>query len=140
MHLQPETAGGRGLTLHLDPAVGVTGEAQASVALPPCCVARLRFELVVKLDGIAKQARDVGVGPQLAHEPGCMPRRAGSELMPLDEQRFHAELGQMIGDSATDDPTADDDDLGALRQLGHVFSISSNATKAASKRRRFSSV
>ena len=62
MHLQAEAARGRGLTLHLDPAVGVAGEPKPAVTLPPRGVARFGFELLVQFHRIAEQARDVGVG------------------------------------------------------------------------------
>ena len=140
MHLQAEAAGGRRLALHLDPAIFIAGETQATVTLPAGRIARLCFDLLIKLHRIAQQARDVGVCAQLADKAGRVPGGAGSELMPLEQQDLHTALRQMIGDRAADDPAADHDDFCALRQFGHVLSISSNAVKAASKRRRFSSV
>ena len=47
LHVEPKTARGRRLPLHLDPAVGVAGEAQPAIALPAGRVTSLRFELLV---------------------------------------------------------------------------------------------
>ena len=48
--------------------------------------------------------------------------------MALEKQCFNPELGEMIGDGTADDSPSDNDDLRALGQLAHDFSISSNAT------------
>ncbi len=44
--------------------------------------------------------------------------------MTLKQQHFHAALGEVIGDGAADDAAADDNDLGAVRQIGHFNSVS----------------
>ncbi len=125
--------------LHLGPALGGAGEAEAAVHLPAGGEAGLGLQPVVEGDGVAEELGDVGVGAELADEAGGVPGGAGGELVPLQQDDVgEAHQAEVVGRGAADDAAADDDDLGRCREVGHGRSL--KAAQAASKRARFSAV
>jgi hypothetical protein len=124
MHFEPEGRGGGRLPLHLGPALGIAGEPQASIALPPGGQAGVLLEPVIEFDGVAKELRDVGTRAQLSDKPGGVPSRAAGQLSLLEQEDVgETPLAQVLGDRTADDAAADDDDFRGRRQLAHARSI-----------------
>ena len=110
LHLEPEGARSRRLSLQLDPARGIAGQPQAAVHLPAARESGLGFERVVERDRMSQQLRDVRAAAQLPDEARGVVRRARRQLVALDDDRVApAEPGQVIGSRASDDAAADDD-------------------------------
>ena len=75
----------------------------------------LGLELGVQLRRVLHQAGGALRGPQLADQPGGVPRCAAGQLALFEEDDIgDAELGQVIRDAGADDAAADDDDVGAV--------------------------
>ena len=66
-----------------------------------------------QLHRVASQARHVLRSPELCNEPCGMPGRAASQFFAFQNDDIrNAKLGQMVGNGASDDATAYDDDFG----------------------------
>ena len=94
--------------------------------------ARLRLQPRVELGGVFREPRHVGRGAELRDQAGGVPGRAAGELLAFQEDHVApAELGQVIGDGATDHTPADDDGArGGGRWSGerHARSLSFRAS------------
>ena len=67
------------------------------------------FDLLVDLEGVVLELRDVGVGVERVHAARRVPGRAGSELGAFEQGHvFPAVLGEVVKDAATDHASADD--------------------------------
>src|SRR4029079_14870631 len=113
MHFQPEAVRGGRLALDLDEALRVTGEAQTSIALPAGRLPGFRLELVVELDRVLQELRDIGGSAELSNETGGMASRTGGDIGALQHHGIGpAIFAEMKGGAAADDAAADDDRTG----------------------------
>ena len=109
MHVEAKGMRRCGLTPDLGPAVGVAGQSQAAVHLPPRRNAGFRLQPVIEIDRIAQQLGDIGIGAQLPDQPRRMERGARCQFGAFQQNRVGpAQLGQMIGGGTADDAAADD--------------------------------
>src|SRR6202030_2678770 len=70
------------------------------------------LDLLVEIDGVLLQLRDVGVAVDRVHAAGGMPGRARGQLVALDEHDVApAGFRQVVEDAGADDAAADDGDL-----------------------------
>jgi hypothetical protein len=75
-----------------------------------------RLELVVELDRVLQELRDIGGSAELSNETGGMESRTGGELGALQQHGIGpAIFGEMKGGAAADDAAADDDRTGMSR-------------------------
>ena len=73
-------------------------------------LAGLGLETAIELGGIFGHLGHALRTAQLAYQSGGVPSGAAGQLTALQQHHVgNAELGQMIGDRATDDAAADDD-------------------------------
>jgi hypothetical protein len=87
------------------------GEIQAAGLVNAAGDAGLAFDFAIELDSVILKRRDVRVSVQGVHSAGCMPRRAGSEFRPFQQDGIvHSKLGQVVENAATNNATADHDD------------------------------
>src|SRR5579885_2310143 len=83
----------------------------AAAGLPTGGLAGLRLERAVELDAVAAHAGHGAGGPHLADQARRVPGRAARDPALLQHQHVAlAELRQVIGEAASDDAAADDDD------------------------------
>ena len=124
LDLEPEAPPHRGAALQLQEALDVRRHRERPVLPEPGRLPRLRLQRREQLGGVLRQLRHPPRRPQLAHEPGRVPRRPAGELPPLQEQDVgDAEPGQVVRDRAADDTAADDDDVGASGEGGGHGSV-----------------
>ena len=72
----------------------------------------LGLDLLVQLDRVLLQPRDVRVAVQRVHATGRVPRRAGGQLLAFEQHDVGpAGLGEVVEHAGADDTAADDDDL-----------------------------
>ncbi len=92
-----------------------------------------RLETAVSADDLTPVAEDlqtfvgqlrfVGVGVVHAHESARFAAGAGAQVGALDQgDVLHSGLGQVVGDAAPVDSTADDDDVGCCHLISPGFS------------------
>ena len=84
-----------------------------------------RLQRSIQLGAIAHQSRQIAAAAQLPDQPRRVPRRTVCELQAFQQHHVaHTALGQMVGDAATDDASADDDDAGFCGQIhSHVIPV-----------------
>ena len=71
------------------------------------------LDLVVQLDGVLLQARDIRVAVQGVHATGRVPGRAAGQLAALEQYRVgHSGLGQVVEHARPDHTAADHHDVG----------------------------
>ena len=76
-------------------------------------LARLGLDLLVQVDRVLLQPGDVGVAVERVHAARGVPRRAGGELLALEQHDVGpARLGEVVEHDAPDHPATDHDDLG----------------------------
>ena len=126
--------GGRDL-LHVDAAVAVErrdppvllepirvgGELDEADRLEPGRLPGLGLEPRVQVARVlAHLGRGLRRRAERHHQPGRVPRRAGRELVALEEHDVApAHVRQVVRDRAADDAATDHDDPGPCRQFGH---------------------
>ena len=94
-------------------ALAVVGEHQPAGQVDRAVLARPGLDLPVQLDRVLLQLGDVGIAVQRVHAAGRVPRRAGRQLLALDEHDVGpAGLREVEEDGGADDATADHHDLG----------------------------
>ncbi len=121
VHLHAEAFRRGHQPLDLDQAFLRTGEPQAARHLPARGLAGLGLEALVKFDAVRQQPGDVGVGAQLADQPGGMEGGPARQFVALEQHHvLPAQPGQMIGDRAADDTAADDDRASLSGYPAHV--------------------
>ena len=114
--LEPEAAAHGGVALELDEPFLVGRHEQRPILLVAGGLAGLLLQGQQNLGGVLGEARHVERGAELPDQARGMPRRpAGQRLSFQQDDVGPARPGQVIGDAATDDAAADDDDPGLLR-------------------------
>jgi hypothetical protein len=110
--IHPEVAAAR--LGHLQPvdALARPGEHDAAGDVHTAGLARDLLDLLVEIDRVLLQFRDVRVAVDRVHAAGGVPGRARGQLRALDQQHvFPAGLGQVIKNARADHAAADDDDF-----------------------------
>ncbi len=80
----------------------------------------LGFQVGEQVGGVLGQPGEVASRPELADQPGRVPRRATRELLAFEQHDIGAiTLGEVVGNAASDDAPADDHDTGMTREIGH---------------------
>jgi hypothetical protein len=87
-------------------------DAEAPDLAPAGVNARLLFQPPIQVGAVAHHLRQAGARAQLPDQPGGVERRAARQFVPLDDDHvFPAHKGEMVGNAASSNPAADDDDL-----------------------------
>ena len=121
LHRQPEALGHRRQPLQFHHPLGRTRKAQAADLVPVDGLAGFRFQPAVHLDRLLQHSSRVTRRPQLPDEAGGMPGGTVGEPVLFDEDDVAlAHLRQVIGDTASEDAAADDDDSRPCRQARGV--------------------
>ena len=93
-------------------ALAVVGEHQPARQVDRAVLAGARLDRAVQLDRVLLQLGHVGVAVERVHPAGGVPRRAGGELLALDEHDVGPPgLGEVVQHRRADDATPDDDCL-----------------------------
>ena len=137
VHQRPERGGlGRGdearvdaermrqrfLAANVNQAVGVGGDGQRAALHPAACLAGLRFQPRIQVDGILNHAGQVARVAQRPHLRRGMPSAAGGESVALHQHRIaDAEPAQVIQRRAAHNAAADDHHRGLRRRGGGAF-------------------
>ena len=110
VHPEVATAGdGHPQEVHPDLRVG---QHQPARQMDRAVLAADPLDLLVQLDGVLLELRDVRVAIERVHPAGRVPRRAGRQLAPLEQHDVGpARLGQVVQHAGADDAPTDDDDL-----------------------------
>ena len=125
---------GRGAAQLDHPVLGA-GDGDSPALLVPGGQSGLVLEFGIELGGVLHQPGLALRCPQLADQTGGVPGGAAGQLALLEQHDVgEAELGQVVGDAGADHAAADDDDLGAVGQLG---GHQSSACTSSSSRARF---
>jgi len=112
LHVHAEVAAA-GLR-HAQPveALGGVGELEPAGQVDAAVLAGLLLDLAVQVDGVLLQAGHVGVAIERVHASGGVPRRAGRELLALDEHDVGPPLlREVVEHRRPDHSSSDDDDL-----------------------------
>ena len=110
VHTQVPTAGNR----HAQPVhtVLVRGERDPTRQVDAAILARALLDLAVQLHRVLLQLGDVRVSVERVHAPGRVPRRAGRQLLALDQHNVvPAVLGEVEQHRSADHSPADHDHL-----------------------------
>ena len=93
------------------PVFGV-GQHQPTAQVDRTALAGDLLDLLVEVDRVLLEARDIRVAVQGVHAAGRVPRGPGRELPALEQDDvLPAGLGQVVQDTRADDAAADDDGL-----------------------------
>ena len=115
VEVHPEVAAaglGHSQEVHADLGVG---EHEAARQVDRAVLPRDALDLLVQLDRVLLEARDVRVAVERVHPAGRVPGRAGRQLAPLEQDDVGpAGLGEVVQHAGADHAAADDDDLGLL--------------------------
>jgi len=112
LRLETEAAGGGGLPADLDEALGAGRYGNRSGPAEARRLARLFFQASVKLGALAGQSGQVRRRPQLAEQPGRVPRGTTGQLAPFEQADATPTASRQVKRHTTaDDPAADDDNL-----------------------------
>ena len=111
LHVETEVAAARhGEPQEIHPLAGAR-EVDAAGDVDPAGLPGFGLEILVELDRVLLQLRDVGVAVQRMHAAGRVPRRARRQLVALDQHHVGPTgLGEMIENAGADDAAADDGD------------------------------
>ena len=112
LEVHPEVAAsGDGHPQEVHPVLGV-GQHQPAAQVDGAALAGDLLDLLVEVDGVLLEPRDVRVAVQGVHAAGRVPGGTGGELATLEEDDvLPAGLGQVVQDARPDDAAADDDGL-----------------------------
>ena len=110
--LHPEVPAARlGHPQEVHPDLGV-GEHQATGQVDRAVLAGDPLDLLVQLDRVLLEPRDVGIAVERVHPAGRVPGAAGGELATLEQHHVGpAGLREVIEDARPDHAPTDDDDL-----------------------------
>ena len=113
LELHPEVAAaGDGHPEEVHPGL-VAGEHQPAGQVDRAVLAGFLLDLLVQLDRVLLEPRHVRVAVEGVHAAGRVPRGAGGQLAPLEQDDVGpAGLRQVIQHAGADDAPTDDDDLG----------------------------
>ena len=105
-------AAGLGHAQPVEP-LAVVGQHQPAGQVDRAVLPGAGLDRAVQLDRVLLQLGDVGVAVEGVHAAGRVPRRAGRQLLALDEHDVGpAGLGEVVQHRRADDAASDDDDLG----------------------------
>ena len=111
--LDTEALGDGGGSLDLIQAVRVPRDGEGSVLFEAGRLAGLGFEAGIELHVVTGQFGQAMAGAKLHDQSGSVPRCAAGQRTALEDNYVgKAELGQMVGDTASGDAAADDNDAG----------------------------
>ena len=106
---QPERLGPAGLAAKLLHPLLAGGEADPAALGPAGVELRLVLQPAVELHRVHHHLRQRDRAAQLANEPRRVERRAGGELVAVEQDHVvPAQLGEVVGDRGPADPAADD--------------------------------
>ena len=111
---------------HLHEAIGRGRDPQRAALVPTGAEADLSLQARIQLAAVEHQPGQGRVRTQLADDAGRMPGRPARQLSLLEQDHVApAELRQVVCDATADGAAADDDDLGALREVvgGHCLAF-----------------
>ena len=112
VEVETEAAGGGGPLLQFeDPLLGAR-QMEAAALLPARRESRLRLQGLVEADAVLQHPGHVPVGAELSHEARRMPGGAAGQFALFQEDHIApSHLGQVVGDAAAHDASADNDNL-----------------------------
>ena len=112
LEFHPEVAApGDGHAEEVHPVLRV-GQHQPAAEVDRAALAGDLLDLLVEVDRVLLEARDVRVAVEGVHAAGRVPRRACGELAAFEKHDIlPARLRQVVQDARADDSTADDDSL-----------------------------
>ena len=111
IRIEPHVARLGALLLEIVEALRSRGQIDAARAMDAAGLAGERLQFLVELDGVALQARDVGVGVDGMNDARRMPGRARRQFLPFQQHHvLPPHLGEVIEDGAADHASPDDDD------------------------------
>ena len=121
--LDAEGPGERGLAAQLLGALAGERDGEGADHLHAGRDTRLGLQRGVEIGRVFREPGHVLRGAELADQPGRMPGGAAGELLALQEDHIGpAQLGEVVGERASRDATADDDGAGMGRKVSHLVS------------------
>ena len=117
VHVEPDAAGPARAPLQLHQALGAGRDPEAAEPVE-------HPQPLVQLDAVAAEPHHRRRGVELGHQAGRVAGRTAGQLSLLDQHHVPpARQRQVVGDAASGDTAADDDDLRAVGETGlyHVF-------------------
>ena len=131
LHRHPRRRGHAGVVLELVEPVAVQAEAHGAGRVEVHGQAGVGLELGEPLDARAQRAHQAPGAAPLRAQAGGVPGRAAGQLVLLEQDDVGlAEPRQVVGERGAGRAAADDDDLGALREVAHA----AGRSRAASTR------
>ena len=101
-------------------AFGRGSQPQAADLAPGSVLSGLVFQPAIQVGAVVHHAGQVGVRAHLAHQPGRVPGGAAGQFVTFKhDDIFPTHEGEMVGDTAPTDATADDDNLSMRRKIRH---------------------
>ena len=130
LHRMPERGADAGdMAQPVELVVGI-GDAQGAAVVEGDRLAGLRLDALVEIERVARHAAEPVAGHGVRDLSGRVPSRAGGELSLFDEHTVRPSFaGEVTGERATEDASADDHDA----RVGGQRSIPAGGTRSAER-------